>query len=110
MKLIQGFKNLSRLTKNSIVAVGNFDGIHLGHQKILRHLLRETQKQDARSLVLTFSPHPERILGKKKIKMIQTLEQRLREIEKFDVQNVLVIPFDHKFANLSSQEFIEKIV
>jgi len=110
MQVIDGINNLPSLSENTIVAMGNFDGIHLGHQKILRFLFEKATKSDLHSLVLTFSPHPEKIFGKDPIKMIQTLSQRLKAIEKFKVQMVLVVPFDKGFANLSSQDFIQGVL
>ncbi len=110
MEVIRGFEKLPSSSGDSILAIGNFDGIHLGHQKIL-HLLKENSKKHALpALVLTFSPHPEKILGGKIVKMIQTLDQRLREIEKFGIEAVLVVPFDEKFSGLSGQDFIQQIV
>jgi len=110
MEVIKGFENFSSFSNNSIVAIGNFDGVHLGHQKILQLLAKKAKKYALPSLVLTFSPHPEKILGEKRIKMIQTLDQRVREIKKFDIEAVLIVPFDEKFSNLSGQDFIQKIV
>jgi riboflavin kinase/FMN adenylyltransferase len=82
----------------------------LGHQKILQYLEKKAKKSKLFSLVVTFSPHPEKILGKAKIKEIQTLDQRLKEIEMFDVQAVCVIVFDKEFSNFSSREFIQEFV
>jgi len=110
MEVIKGFENFSSFSNNSIVAIGNFDGVHLGHQKILQLLAKKAKKYALPSLVLTFSPHPEKILGEKRIKMIQTLDQRVREIKKFDIEAVLIVPFDEKFSSLSGQDFIQKIV
>lgn len=110
MEVINGLKTPSPLSKNTIVTIGNFDGVHLGHEKILQFLIQEAQKYDLFSLVLTFSPHPDILLGKGKIKMIQTLDQRLKAIEKFGIHAVLITPFDKEFSNLSSDEFIQKIV
>lgn len=92
------------------MAIGNFDGVHLGHQEILQFLAQKAKELDLVSLVLTFSPHPEKILGGARIKMLQTLDQRLEEIKKFSIQTILVASFDEKFSNLSGQEFIQKIV
>ena len=110
MKIIYGFGNLPSFSQQTIVALGNFDGVHLGHQKILEFVNRKAVQLDLVSIVLTFSPHPENILGKKRIKMIQTLEQRLEEIEKFVIDAALVVPFDTKFSSLTPQEFVQKIV
>jgi len=110
MEVISGLKVPSSLSKNTIITIGNFDGVHLGHKKILQFLIREAQQYDLFSLVLTFSPHPDIILGKGKVKMIQTLDQRLKAIEKFGIQAVLITSFDKEFSNLSSEEFIQKVM
>jgi riboflavin kinase/FMN adenylyltransferase len=110
MHVIKGFKHLPSFSKDCVVAIGNFDGIHLGHQKILRILVREAKKYGLISLLLTFSPHPEKVLGISSVKMLQTLDQRLGEIEKYDLHYVVVLPFDQKFAHTPAEEFIRTIV
>jgi riboflavin kinase/FMN adenylyltransferase len=110
MKIIRGFQKFPLLASPTVVAIGNFDGLHLGHQKILRFLVERSQKKRLSSLVLTFYPHPETTLGKSKIDIIQTLSQRLKVIKKFGVQAVLVTPFNKTFSNLSSEAFIQKIL
>lgn len=110
MEVIRGFKNFPEPFLHSAVAIGNFDGVHAGHQRILKFLSDKVSKLGLSSLVLTFSPHPEKILGEKTTKMIQTLEQRKREIEKFGIDAVLIVPFDQNFSNLSAREFVRKII
>lgn len=110
MEVINGLKAPFSFSKNTIITIGNFDGIHLGHKKILQFLVQEAQKYGLFSLVLTFSPHPDIFLGKGKVKMIQTLDQRLEAIEKFGIQGILITPFDKEFSNLSRDDFIQKIL
>ncbi len=110
MKIITGFENLPSLSQETVIAIGNFDGVHLGHKKILEILVKKADELGLLSMVLSFSPHPENILGEKGIKMIQTLDQRLEAIEKFGIQLALIIPFDKKISSLSGEEFIQKIV
>ncbi|MDH4257491.1 MAG: bifunctional riboflavin kinase/FAD synthetase [Candidatus Aminicenantes bacterium] len=110
MELFHSFDQFSSYSRPSAVAIGNFDGIHLGHQKILKFLEEKAREHDLLSLVLTFSPHPEKVLGENRICTIQTLDQRIREINKFNIQAVLVTPFDKKFSNLSGHDFIQKII
>jgi riboflavin kinase/FMN adenylyltransferase len=110
MEVIRGFKNFPEPFLHSAVAIGNFDGVHAGHQRILKFLSDKASKLGLSSLVLTFSPHPEKILGEKTTKIIQTLEQRKREIEKFGIDAVLIVPFDQNFSNLSAREFVRKII
>lgn len=110
MKLIEGLERLKTTRRGSAVAIGNFDGIHLGHNKILRTLAEISRKTKTLSLVLTFSPHPERVLGGKKICMIQTLDQRLRSLRDFGIHTVLIVPFDHSFSTLSEDDFVREII
>ncbi len=110
MKVFHSLKALPSLSKKTVITIGNFDGVHVGHKKILKFLVQESQRYDLFSLVLTFTPHPDIILGKSEVKMIQTLDQRLKVIARFDVHGVLITPFDKKFSSLSSDEFIHRIV
>jgi riboflavin kinase/FMN adenylyltransferase len=110
---MQVFKGLDRWpppTRPAAVAIGNFDGVHLGHQKILRFLVDRAEERRLYSLVLTFSPHPERVLGRSRIAMIQTLAQRLARIRAHGIQAVIVTPFDRRFSSLSGQEFVREII
>jgi riboflavin kinase/FMN adenylyltransferase len=110
MQVIKGLQNIPPLPENCAVAIGNFDGVHLGHQKILQILTEDAKKNNFYPIVLTFHPHPEKILTNRKIELIQTLEQRLKEIEKSGVQMTVVLPFDKDFALVTAEEFIRTIV
>lgn len=110
MEIYRGLEDFLPAAHHSLVAIGNFDGIHLGHQKILKCLQEKAEEYRLSSLVLTFFPHPGKILGKNQIKMIQTIDQRIKEIGKYDIQTVIIIPFDKHFASLTGEDFIQKIV
>lgn len=110
MNVLERLDHLPSFRRPVAVAIGNFDGLHLGHQKILRFLVERAKESRLYSLVLTFSPHPEKVLGQSRIAMIQTLAQRLAGIEEFGVQAVLVTAFDRTFSSLSSREFVRKII
>jgi len=110
MNIIRSFEALHSPSQGTALAIGNFDGLHLGHQKILKSLVREAEKRRLPSSVLTFSPHPERAFGPKKILMLQTLEQRLEYISRFGVDLTLVAPFTREFAAISPEIFIKKIL
>jgi len=94
----------------SAVAVGNFDGLHLGHRKILSRLCRLARARGLRSLVLTFEPHPERALGKRSVRMIDTPVQRLERLRGTCVDAVAIIPFDRRFAHLGGPAFIDGVL
>ncbi len=96
--------------RRAAVAVGNFDGLHLGHRKILSELCRQAGLRGLRSLVLTFEPHPERALGKRSVRMIDTPEQRLARLRGTCVDAVVVIPFDAAFARRGSTAFVNDVL
>jgi riboflavin kinase/FMN adenylyltransferase len=110
MQILRGLKNLPRFPRSTAVAIGNFDGLHLGHKAILRALVERTRGGGLFSLVLTFSPHPEKVLGQRKVAMIQTLTQRLAGLKESGIQAVLVAPFSQAFSRLTSQEFFQNIL
>lgn len=110
MQLVKGFKDIPSPPEDCVVAIGNFDGVHLGHQKILQTLLQDAKNNDLFPLILTFHPHPAKVLTKRKIELLQTLEQRLHEIKKAGVQMVVVLFFDQNFALITAEEFIRTIV
>lgn len=95
---------------NCAVAIGNFDGVHKGHRKILRVLIEDAKKNNLFPLVLTFHPHPAKILTKRKIELLQTIEQRLNEIKKSGVQMTVVLSFDHTLSQITAEEFIRNII
>lgn len=110
MRVFRGLHRTSLLAAPTALAIGNFDGLHLGHQAILRRLVDRAKAARLISVVLTFSPHPEKVLGQGKIAMIQTLNQRLAGLKKSGVEAVLVAPFDLRFSRLSSREFFDRVV
>jgi riboflavin kinase/FMN adenylyltransferase len=110
MVIFHGFDEFRPLSRPAAVAVGNFDGLHLGHQKILARLCGLARSRHLDSLVLTFDPHPERALGKKAVQMIDTLDQRLERLRQSCADAVLVIRFDRRFSDLSGRNFVEGIL
>lgn len=92
------------------MAIGNFDGLHPGHLRLLRSLSRIAREKRLHSVVLTFDPHPERALGLGRTLMIETPEQRLTRLRAAGVESVLVTSFDRHMAGLSPREFIQKVL
>jgi riboflavin kinase/FMN adenylyltransferase len=110
MKIYRSFDELSSPGRPLAVAIGNFDGLHFGHRKILGTLRREAARRRLPSSVLTFSPHPERMFGTRSILMIQTLEQRLEGFCRAGIDVAVVAPFDRRFAELAPQAFADRIL
>ncbi len=90
--------------------MGNFDGIHLGHQRILGYLVDHARRRSLVSLLLTFAPHPEAVLGRGRVLMIQTLERRLELVRASGVDEVLVMPFDAGFSSLTPSGFLNRVL
>jgi len=110
MKIYRSLEAVPDLPRKTALAIGNFDGLHLGHKKILSAVVREAAEKNCLSGVLTFSPHPEKTFGSEKICMIQTLDQRIARIAAFGLDLILVAPFNRDLARLSGKDFIHKVL
>ncbi|HOP60842.1 MAG TPA: bifunctional riboflavin kinase/FAD synthetase [Candidatus Saccharicenans sp.] len=97
-------------TAGSVLAIGIFDGFHRGHQKIIKKVKAEASSKRAAAGVLSFYPHPEKALNGRPIKMIQTLEQRLRSFERAGLDFCLLFDLDNGLSRLSGEEFARQII
>ncbi len=94
-----------------IATIGNFDGVHLGHQQLMRDLVKRASETGGTPTVITFHPHPLQVLAPNNApRQIQTLNQKLAAIESLGIRLVIVIPFDHQFARTSARDFVEQIL
>jgi riboflavin kinase / FMN adenylyltransferase len=105
---IQEFKKL----ENAVVTSGTFDGVHLGHQKIIHRLNEVAKLTDGKSVVISFYPHPRSVIStdNQTVKILSTLDEKIELLEKSGVNHLLIIPFTREFSELSSEEFIQKIL
>jgi riboflavin kinase/FMN adenylyltransferase len=110
MVVFRGLSDPRLPVRPSAVAVGNFDGLHLGHRKLLARLCALAREKRLRSLVLTFEPHPERAIGRRSVQLIDTPAQRLERLRGTCIDAVAVIPFDPSFARLGCREFVKTIL
>jgi len=100
-------ERLAELRKPTIVTIGNFDGIHLGHQKILNGVLERARATDLMAAVLTFYPHPSRVLRPETAPaLLATLKQRLSGFEAAGMDAALVMRFDAELAKVSAEDFV----
>jgi riboflavin kinase/FMN adenylyltransferase len=107
MNIIHAANELETKGKRVCLAIGFFDGVHLGHQQILRQTIADARQHDGIALVLTFDQHPATIVAPDKVPpLIYTLPQKLRAIESPGVENILLIRFDKKFSEQSGEQFI----
>jgi riboflavin kinase/FMN adenylyltransferase len=95
----------------SVAAIGNFDGVHLGHREILSAVVREARQLGVRAAAVTFDPHPEQFLRPANApKLLTSMEQRLELLATTGIDNVVVLPFDKALASLSAEEFVRRIL
>ena len=110
MRIFDNLKSYSS-EKESILTIGTFDGVHIGHNKILKRLIQDSKKNNLSSLVMTFFPHPRMILNKSHdIKMIDTISEKINLLEKTGLDNLIIHPFDNNFSKIRAKEFVEEIL
>jgi riboflavin kinase/FMN adenylyltransferase len=97
--------------KPTVLTIGTFDGVHVGHQKIIEKLVATAKMGQMESAILTFFPHPRMVLQKESgIKLINTIEERRELLEKTGVDHLIIHPFTHQFSRLTALEFVRDIL
>ncbi|MCX8009826.1 MAG: bifunctional riboflavin kinase/FAD synthetase [Ignavibacteria bacterium] len=97
--------------KNTIITVGTFDGVHLGHQKIINEVIYHSVDRGARSFVITFEPHPRQVLDQNfEVPLLTTLEEKIKLIRNLSIQNLLIINFTKEFSNINFRDFVKDII
>ena len=107
------FNNINEFNckKSTITTIGTFDGVHLGHQKILKKLNIEAENNGLESSVLTFFPHPRTVLNpNSSLKLINTIEERISLFKKSKIDNLIVHPFTKEFSELDSEDYVKNIL
>jgi len=108
MKVIYGIGKLSRDFKNSVLAIGVFDGLHLGHQELIKRTVSKARSLKRAPIVLTFSPHPIHVLRPEEyLPLVVSLPYRLKLLETLGVAKCIVIHFTKPFSKLTPEKFIE---
>jgi len=108
MQIYQDFLEVEH-NDNTIITLGTFDGIHLGHKEIIEAVVQKATEFGGRSLLITFSPHPRKVIpGGNKIKLLSTLSEKKKIIETFGMDNLLVIQFTKEFSQQTPEEFVDK--
>ncbi len=98
-------------SKPTIVTIGTFDGVHLGHKKILDQIIANAHTLDCESLVLTFFPHPRIILQEgTEMKQLNTLDEKKALLENLGIDNLVIHPFDKEFSRLTAEEFVKEVL
>jgi riboflavin kinase / FMN adenylyltransferase len=111
MKVYEGVDDFVPV-KNPVVTIGTFDGVHLGHQKILSRIRGIADEINGETVLITFWPHPRLVLYPKEhnIRLLTSFEEKCELLEQFGIDHLVSIPFTHEFSEMRSQDFIHKIL
>ncbi|MDL1964876.1 MAG: bifunctional riboflavin kinase/FAD synthetase [Deltaproteobacteria bacterium] len=111
MIIIEDINKITTPYKNAVITIGNFDGVHLGHQELFRNLNEKAIALNGTSIAMTFEPHPIRVLKKNNNPPLITLyEQKVELIKKAGIDVLICIPFTQEFAAIPAENFVEDIL
>ena len=111
MDIIIGIENIRRKFRNPVLTLGNFDGVHLGHQRIFEELKEEARKIDGEAIVFTFDPHPLQILNPQRCPpLITPFKKKLMLMERSGIDVLIVATFDLSLANIMPEAFVKQIL
>ncbi len=111
MDVIHGYDHVPRAARGAVLAIGNFDGVHRGHQVLLDKVRQIAKAAGARAGVLAFEPHPRTLFQPDRPHFrLTTINQRIALFQKFGMDQAVVLPFDRKLASLTAEDFIERIL
>jgi len=111
MKIIENLDDIKEPFKKAVITIGNFDGVHIGHQALIHEVIEKADVIGGTSIAMTFEPHPIRVLKENNHPPLITLyEQKVELIEKSGIDVLICVPFTRKFAALSAREFVEDIL
>lgn len=111
MKVYQGFEAIDEIS-NPVLTIGTFDGVHVGHQKIIQRLNKEAKKTGGESVLFTFYPHPRMVIAPDNhgLKLIQTQDEKIEKLRRMGLQHLIIYPFTTEFANLTAREFVSEFL
>ena len=111
MKIYNNFTDFIKIP-NAIVTIGTFDGVHLGHQAILKDMVNAAKDIDGETVVITFYPHPRQVLkiDSSNLRFITTQEEKIKHLEEIGIDNLIVVNFTREFSHIPSDVFIRDYV
>lgn len=111
MRVLRDPLGNDRPTTGSVLSIGNFDGVHRGHRAILDHVVSRAEDFGVPAAVMTFDPHPVKLLRPSRApRLVTTLEQRLEMIGRAGIHEALVVPFTHRLARMEAEEFVRHVL
>ncbi|MDO9554718.1 bifunctional riboflavin kinase/FAD synthetase [Rhodonellum sp.] len=111
MKIFEGLANFVPV-KNAVVTSGTFDGVHLGHQKILKRIRDIADQFNGETVLITFWPHPRLVLfpHEHNLRLLSTFEEKAKLLREYGIDHLVTLPFTKEFSEMSSEDFIQKIL
>jgi riboflavin kinase/FMN adenylyltransferase len=111
MKIYEGLEGFTPV-RNAVVTSGTFDGVHLGHQKILNRIREIARTLQGETILITFWPHPRLVLypDEHNLRLLSTFEEKTKLLRQFGIDHLITIPFTQNFSQMSSEEFIKKVL
>jgi riboflavin kinase/FMN adenylyltransferase len=111
VKVYYNLKDFEQL-QNGVVTSGTFDGVHLGHQKILDRLKETAAQVHGETLVITFWPHPRLVVTEDsgELKLLSTISEKIAAFEEINIDHLLILPFTRELSELSSEKYVEEIL
>ncbi|MBI1223404.1 MAG: bifunctional riboflavin kinase/FAD synthetase [Bacteroidetes bacterium] len=111
MKVYRNLEEFQRLPF-AVVTQGTFDGVHLGHQKILNQIKALANENNGETVLITFFPHPRMVLQPEDngLKLLETIEEKINHLERMGINHLLILPFTKSFSRLTAQEFVRDIL
>ena len=110
MKIHKGFDSFPKLSK-AVVTTGTFDGVHLGHKKILNELINIGVRNNTETVLVTFSPHPRIVLfPDHELKLINTVDENIELLKKFNIDHLIIQQFDRQFSRITSLDYVRDIL
>lgn len=111
MKIIDGIENIKQQLPYPVLTLGNFDGVHLGHQAIFRMLKERAREMNGTSIVYTFVPHPMRVIAPERApKLLTNYKEKIKLIEESGIDVIICTNFTKEFANISAEDFVKEIL
>lgn len=111
MEIYHGIEQITHRLKNPAITIGNFDGVHTGHQALFQRVKQWAEQLNGQSVVMTFHPHPLEVLFPgKNLSFITSHEQKLELIANFSIDATIVVPFNTEFSQISAREFVEDLL
>jgi riboflavin kinase/FMN adenylyltransferase len=109
---LKTFSNIKEYNnKKSVVTIGTFDGVHIGHKKILERIIFNAKELNCESVVLTFFPHPRMVLQDNSVvQLLNTVDEKTILLEKTGIDNLIIHPFNQEFSRLTAEEFVKEIL